>query len=57
MAANNLLVYPRVDQAVNDLKAGKVDLVIMDYLPAEEFAAQGGVKLVGRGNYPRAMPS
>jgi polar amino acid transport system substrate-binding protein len=53
MPASNLLAYPRIDQAVNDLKAGKVDLVIMDYLPAKELTAQGGVKLVGRGNNPQ----
>jgi len=53
MPESNLLVYPKVDQAVNDLKAGKADLVVMDYLPANEMAAQGGVKLVGKGNYPQ----
>jgi ABC-type amino acid transport substrate-binding protein len=51
MPASNLLVYPRVDQAVNDLNAGKVDLLVMDYLPARDLAAQGGVKVVGKGNY------
>jgi polar amino acid transport system substrate-binding protein len=51
MPAGNLIVHPRVDQLVNDLRAGSVDLVVMDYLPANELTAQGGIKLVGKGNY------
>ena len=47
------MVYPRADEMVNDLRAGKVDLVVMDYLPAQDMAAQGGVKVVGKGNYPQ----
>ena len=55
MPAGNLIVHPRVDQLVNDLKAGKIDLVVMDYLPAKGFTEQGGVKLVGKGNYPQSF--
>jgi polar amino acid transport system substrate-binding protein len=53
MPAGNLMTYPRLDQAVNDLQAGKLDLVVMDYLTAKERAAGGGYKIVGRGNYPQ----
>jgi polar amino acid transport system substrate-binding protein len=51
MPASNLLVYPRVDQMVNDLTTGKSELVVMDYLPANELTTKGGVKLVGKGNF------
>lgn len=49
MPAANLFTYSRIDQAVNDLKASKLDLVVLDYFPAKEFVAQGGVTLVGKG--------
>jgi ABC-type amino acid transport substrate-binding protein len=49
MPAANLYAYSRIDQAINDLKAGKLDLAVMDYFPAKDFAAQGGVSLVGEG--------
>jgi polar amino acid transport system substrate-binding protein len=49
MPTNDLLVYGHIDQAVRDLKDGRLDLVVLDYLPAEAFVKQGGVKIVGRG--------
>jgi ABC-type amino acid transport substrate-binding protein len=49
MPAGNLYSYPRVDQAINDLRAGLIDLVMLDGQPAQDFAAQGGVKIVGGG--------
>ena len=51
----NLLSYVSPDQAVDDLDAGRVDLVIMDKKPAENFARQGKAKLVGNGLNPQAF--
>ncbi len=49
MPSANLYSYTRTDQAINDLKNGLVDLVLMDLNPAESFAAAGGVKIVAKG--------
>jgi ABC-type amino acid transport substrate-binding protein len=54
MPAANLLAYPRVDLALSDLQAGKIDLIVMDYLPATQQAARGGFKVVGAGNIPQS---
>ncbi|MCB0086465.1 MAG: transporter substrate-binding domain-containing protein [Caldilineaceae bacterium] len=60
MDAANLFTYDEADHAVRDLKAGRVDLVVLDLLPAEKFASQGGVTLVGQGfsrqRYAVAVP-
>jgi ABC-type amino acid transport substrate-binding protein/heat shock protein HslJ len=48
MPASNLFTYQRTDDAVNDLKAGRVDVVILDLSAANAFVAAGGVKLVGQ---------
>jgi polar amino acid transport system substrate-binding protein len=53
MPASNLLVYPRLDQAISELQAGKLDLVVLDYLAARDEAAAGSLKIVGKGNYPQ----
>lgn len=53
MPAANLLAYPRIDLAINDLQSGKIDLVVMDYLAAQKLAAAGGFKVVGRGYNPQ----
>jgi polar amino acid transport system substrate-binding protein len=47
MALANLFSYPNMDQAVADLKAQRLDVVMLDDLPAQSFVAQGGVKVVG----------
>jgi polar amino acid transport system substrate-binding protein len=49
MPAANLFVYALTDQALADLKANKIDLVLMDLLPAQVFAQQGGYRIVGQG--------
>ncbi len=49
MPAANLFVYALTDQALGDLKAGKIDLVLMDLLPAQSFAQKGGYRIVGQG--------
>jgi polar amino acid transport system substrate-binding protein len=53
MPPANLMAYPRNDLAMSDLQAGKIDLIVMDYLPAAQQAARGGFKVVGKGNIPQ----
>jgi ABC-type amino acid transport substrate-binding protein len=61
MDDSNLMLYTDISQAVRDLKAGRVDLVGLDAKPAEDYVAQGGVKIVMRGAnrqlYAMAIPS
>ncbi len=46
----NLFRYDRVDQAMLDLKAGRIDVLMSDYVPAQALAKQiGGVKTVYHG--------
>ena len=49
----NLMVYADISQAVNDLKRGLIDVVIMDQKPADAYFKQGGVKIVGGGFFPQ----
>jgi len=49
MPVTNLFTYPRIDHAVEDLRQGRLDVVVLDSKPALEFANQGGVKVVGTG--------
>ena len=53
MPARNLYAYPDIEQAVKDLKNKRIDLVLLDNQPAETFAQEGGVKLVGEGIDPQ----
>ncbi|OGO32795.1 MAG: hypothetical protein A2Z16_03700 [Chloroflexi bacterium RBG_16_54_18] len=52
ITANQLFSYDKTENAVRDLKESRVDLVLMDLLPAEK-AAESGVKLVGEGLIPQ----
>ncbi|MGB8981768.1 MAG: transporter substrate-binding domain-containing protein [Anaerolineales bacterium] len=46
----NLFRYDRVDQAMLDLKNGRVDVMMSDYVPAQALAEQlGGLKIVYHG--------
>lgn len=46
----NLFRYDRVDQGVLDLKAGRIDVLMSDYIPAQAIAKQtGGLKIVYHG--------
>lgn len=46
----NLFRYDRVDQAMMDLKNGRIDVMMSDYVPAQALAAQlGGLKIVYHG--------
>jgi len=49
LAAANLRGYATEGDIVQALKAGQVELGIIDALPAQEFVRQGGVKVVGGG--------
>jgi ABC-type amino acid transport substrate-binding protein len=46
---DHLFVYERAEEAVRDLRQDRLDLVMLDKQPAEAFAAEGGVKIVGQG--------
>jgi polar amino acid transport system substrate-binding protein len=60
MPAGNLFVYGQTDQAVRDLVDGRIDLVLLDLLPAQAFADSADVRLVGQGfareRYAIAVP-
>jgi polar amino acid transport system substrate-binding protein len=46
----NLFRYDRVDQAMLDLKAGRIDVMMSDYVPAQALAEQlGGLTVVYHG--------
>ncbi len=49
MPISNFYAYSQSDQALGDLRAKRLDVIVMDYLPAEDAVKQGGVKIVGRG--------
>lgn len=53
MRQRNLFSYGNMEQAVRDLEAGRVDLLMLDATPAETFAQAGGVKVVARGLNPQ----
>lgn len=49
MPAANVFSYPRIDQAIEDLRQGRLDVVVLDYAPALDYASQGGLRLAGTG--------
>jgi polar amino acid transport system substrate-binding protein len=49
MPRRNLHVYQDMGQAINDLKAGRIEAVWLGLLPAEEFAKDGSVKVAAQG--------
>lgn len=49
LPADNLLVYVAADKAVEDLRAGLVDVVIADILPLEIAARGEGLRIAGHG--------
>jgi ABC-type amino acid transport substrate-binding protein/heat shock protein HslJ len=54
MPATNLVAYPDIDQAVNDLQRKRLDVVVMDSQPAKSYVQQGGLKLVAEGVKPQS---
>lgn len=55
MASTNLFAYEKPEHAVRDLRENRVDLVMMDRLPAEEYLLQGGLESVGEGLNPQLL--
>ncbi len=49
MPASQLHEYEEIEPAVRDLREGRLDVVILDFPPAQAAISQGGVKLVGQG--------
>ncbi len=50
MEEANLFRYERVDQAALDLQAGRIDVLMADYVPAQAIVKQfGGMKVVYHG--------
>jgi len=49
MSANNLFVYPQMDKAMDDLAAGRIDIVAMDSGPANVAVQEGGFVVAGVG--------
>ena len=50
LPADNLYGYERVDQAALDVKAGRVDLMLAEYVVTNTLAEQvGGLKVVYQG--------
>jgi ABC-type amino acid transport substrate-binding protein/heat shock protein HslJ len=49
LSADGLFVYLNAQDAVRDLQQGRLDLMILDSQPAQAFAAEGAVKIVGQG--------
>ena len=60
MSPDNLFTYERAEDALRDLREGRIELVILDAQAAQAFVEAGGVKLVGKGlnaqNYAIALP-
>lgn len=54
MPERNLRSYPDIEQAVQDLKRGRLELVVLDSQPAQANVQAGGVKLVGEGVKPQS---
>jgi ABC-type amino acid transport substrate-binding protein len=60
LPAANLFLYERADDAIRDLREDRLDLVMMDAQPAEVFASEEDLKVVGEGlnqqRYAIALP-
>lgn len=53
--ADQFFVYAKPEHAVNDLILDRLDIVLMDKLPALEYVTAGGVKIVGEGVNPQVF--
>jgi ABC-type amino acid transport substrate-binding protein len=49
MPQTNLFVYQLIDQSFDDLKAGRVDIIVMDKQPAMLASEEQGFKIVAEG--------
>ena len=50
MSPDSLFAYAKAEDAIGDLLAGRIELVVLDSQPAQAFVEQGGVKIVGVGS-------
>ncbi|HJS18584.1 MAG TPA: transporter substrate-binding domain-containing protein [Anaerolineales bacterium] len=55
MPGDKIFAYQEPEHAVNDLKAGYLDVVVMGALPADEFVSAGGVELSGESLNPQSL--
>ncbi|MBK8987787.1 MAG: transporter substrate-binding domain-containing protein [Chloroflexi bacterium] len=55
MPAENLLIYQQATQALDDVRNGRIDLVVLDLPPAQTAVIAGGVKIVGQGLNPQRL--
>ncbi len=53
MPPENAHAYLRIDDALDDLVNGRIDLVALDLQPAQLAESQGGVKIVAEGLTPQ----
>lgn len=51
MPPNQIVNYSNISQALNDLEQGRLDVVVMDALPADTAVLERGLRKVGGGNY------
>jgi ABC-type amino acid transport substrate-binding protein len=51
----NLLVYGSADEGYQAVRAGQVDVMLLDYLPAQAYVKHGGVKLIAYGLAPQNL--
>ncbi len=60
MSPDSLFAYEKAEDAIRDLREGRLDLVTMDSQAAQAFVQEGGVKLVAKGrgqqHYAIALP-
>ena len=51
MPSANVRPYKKQSDAISDLKTGRIDLVILDKLPADTYVSGGQAKLVGQSTF------
>ncbi len=49
MPASQLSEYEEIELAVRDLREDRLDVVVLDFPPAQAAISQGGVRLIGQG--------
>jgi len=49
MPADRLFAYEKTEHAIRDLKENRLDVVVMDRLPAQSYLLEGGLESVGEG--------
>lgn len=49
LGESDLYIYGDMNQAIKDLQRGRVDVVLLDRPVAQDYVAQGGVKIVAEG--------